>query len=121
MGAPDAATFLSSTHSCGLTGQRAFSISPAKQCGVCFGCVIRRSSFVVAGLPDSTDYIHPSPVPRVAAWLATNSVERSVQDFLRRGIRSRDIATLNLPPGYPAAQALDLCQRQSAELAGLFP
>lgn len=116
-----AAPFLSSTHSCGLTGQRAFGISPAKQCGVCFGCVVRRSSFLTSDLPDTTDYIYPSPVPAVADWLASNSVESSVRDFLRRGIRPADIATLNMPPGYPARQALELCQRQAAELAGLFP
>jgi len=121
VGAAEAAAFLSSTHSCGLTGQRAFGISPAKQCGVCFGCVVRRASFVATGLPDSTDYISPSSVDRVAAWLAANSVERSVQDFVRRGVRPRDVTTLNLPPGYAAADALDLCQRQAEELARLFP
>jgi 7-cyano-7-deazaguanine synthase in queuosine biosynthesis len=120
-GASEAGTFLSSTHSCGLTGQRAFSISPAKQCGVCFGCVVRRASFVAAGLSDSTDYISPSSIERVAAWLARNSVERSVQDLVRRGIRSQDITTLNLPSDYSVAQALDLCRRQLVELAGLFP
>jgi len=121
IGADEAAVYLSSTHSCGLTGQRALHISPARQCGVCFGCVVRRSSFLAAGLTDSTDYISPSPIAQVAAWLARNSVEPSVHTFVRRGIRPQDIATLNLPAGYPAAQALDLCRRQAAELGGLFP
>jgi 7-cyano-7-deazaguanine synthase in queuosine biosynthesis len=121
VGDAEAAGYLSSTHSCGLTGQRAFHISPAKQCGVCFGCVVRRASFVAAGLPDSTEYISPSPVAQVASWLARNSVEPSVRAFVHRGIRPQDVTTLNLPSGYPAAQALALCGRQVAELRGLFP
>lgn len=118
---PDAAsTFLSSTHSCGLTGQRAFGISPAKPCGVCFGCAVRRASFVAAGLPDSTEYISPSTDVRVAAWLVKNSVERSVQDFIRRGVHPRDMSALSLPTDYPVSRALELCRRQLQELAGLF-
>jgi|SRR5579859_3984269 len=121
IGSARASKFLSSTHSCAHSGQRAYGISPTRQCGVCFGCVIRRSSFQAAGLTDSTDYIFPSSDPRVARWLGDKSVERSVQDLLRRGIRPRDIETLQLPPDYPASRAIDLCQRQLEELSGLFP
>lgn len=121
VGDAEAAGYLSSTHSCALTGQRALRISPAKQCGVCFGCVVRRASFVAAGLTDSSDYIFPSPVAQIARWLARNSVKPSVQAFIRRGVRPSDIATLNLPSSYKAARALDLCRRQVAELHGLFP
>ncbi|WP_405763861.1 7-cyano-7-deazaguanine synthase [Actinacidiphila glaucinigra] len=60
LGAEEASAFLSSTHSCGLTGQRAHRIPPARQCGICFGCVLRRASFTAAGVADRTDYIAPS-------------------------------------------------------------
>ncbi len=115
-----ASILLSSTHSCGLTGQRNFHVSTSQQCGVCFGCVIRRASFVASGISDQSSYVDPSRDPGLPGWLAKKSVEPSVRDFVRRGIRAADIAALSLPPGYPAREALRLCQEAQTELATLF-
>ncbi len=116
-----ASILLSSTHSCGLTGQRTFHVSTSQQCGVCFGCVIRRASFRASGISDQSSYVDPSGDPGLPGWLAKKSVEPSVRDFVRRGIRAADIAALSLPPGYPARKALRLCQEAQTELASLFP
>lgn len=119
VGTEAASEVLSATHSCGLTGQRAFGVSPRQQCGVCFGCVIRRASFVASGLPDRSLYIDPGANARLAKWLDDKSVVPSVRDFVRRGVRIADIAALSLPLGYSVQQAMTLCEAAQAELAGL--
>lgn len=80
-----AATLLSSTNSCAHTGQRAFGISRATACGVCFGCVVRRASFRAAGLPDATTYTEAGGNAKLQAWLDANSVEPAVRSFVSRG------------------------------------
>ncbi|WP_245849418.1 7-cyano-7-deazaguanine synthase [Mycobacterium palustre] len=120
VGSDEAAAYLSATHSCGLTGQRAFGVPVTKQCGVCFGCVVRRASFKAAGLQDATAYIDLDTSTRVKGWLTKNSVERSMQGFLRRGVRTRDLATMSLPPSYPTSAAAELCRRACAELENYF-
>ena len=121
VGVSEASRFLSSTHSCGLTGQRAHHISPEVPCGICFGCVLRRASFVASGVTDTTAYIAPSSDPAVRRWLDSRSVEQQVRNFVRRGVQARDLATLGLPQSYPLRDALDLCQRGIKELGSLYP
>ena len=57
VGRHNASDFLSATHSCAHTGQRAFGIPVSTQCGVCFGCTVRRSAFEASGLTDKTKYL----------------------------------------------------------------
>lgn len=116
VGVDESAQFLSTTHSCGLTGQRAFGLPVTRQCGVCFGCVVRRASFRAARLEDTTAYITSGISEQVDGWLARNSVERAMRGFIRRGVRSRDLAALSLPAGYSAEAAGDLCRRACVEL-----
>lgn len=108
--------FLSTTHSCGLTGQRAVGLSTAMHCGECFGCVVRRASFRTAGLTDRTVYASDVDDERVRAWLAPRSVLRDMQLFTRRGVTASDLAALSLPPDYPMPEARDLCDRAVVEL-----
>ena len=54
------------------------------------------------------------------AWLERNSFESSVRSFLRRGIRTPDIATMGLPSSYSPGDARDLCERSLVELEQLF-
>lgn len=117
----EASAFLSKTHSCALTGQRAHHISPERSCGICFGCVLRRASFAASGVLDLTDYIAPSSDPVVQGWLDGKSVEQPVRNFIRRGVMARDLATLGLPSSFPMHDALDLCQRGIKELRSLYP
>ncbi|WML66163.1 hypothetical protein [Rhodococcus sp. AH-ZY2] len=121
VGAREASTFLSATHSCALTGQRAHHISTKVPCGVCFGCVLRRASFVASGVTDATTYIAPSTDPAVQKWLDSKSVEQPIRNFLRREIKARDVATLSLPQTYRVRDALDLCRRGMEELRRLYP
>lgn len=121
VGAEEASRFLSATHSCALTGQRAHRISQEVSCGICFGCVLRRASFAASGVNDSTSYIAPSTDPAVQRWLDGKSVEQQVRNFMRRGVKARDLATLGLPQSSPLRDALDLCQRGINELRSLYP
>ena len=121
VGKREASAFLSATHSCGLTGQRAHHISPDVPCGICFGCVLRRASFASSGVTDTTAYIAPSPDPPVQRWLDSKSVERQVRNFVRRGVKARDLASLSLPQSHPLRDALELCQRGISELRSLYP
>ena len=120
VGNTPASEFLSVTHSCGLTGQRTFGVSPMMQCGVCFGCVMRRASFQASGIQDNTNYIAATSNPRLTNWLGKKSIESSVRAFVRRGIRVADIAALGLPRSYSSHDALDLCNRGLTELQGLY-
>lgn len=121
VGAGAASKLLSATHSCGLTGQRAFGVSSDVPCGVCFGCVLRRASFRASGLSDATNYISPGSNVDLQHWLDENSVEQPIRNLLKRGLLARDLTTLGLPTGYPIRDALDLCQRGLVELGSLYP
>ena len=121
VGKDKASRLLSLTHSCSHTGQRRFRISVRTQCGVCFGCVVRKASFQASGIKDCTDYITAETGTQLETWLQRNNIDSSIRAFVQRGIRTRDIAVMGLPPSYPARHALDLCQRGLTELQGLFP
>jgi 7-cyano-7-deazaguanine synthase in queuosine biosynthesis len=120
VGEAPASELLSATHSCSLTGQRYHRVPIQTHCGVCFGCVVRRAAFIASGLQDRTTYIDATGNPALQTWLAGKAITRSVQDFLRRGIQPRDIASLSLPTGYATADALNLARRASGELARLY-
>lgn len=107
---------LSATHSCGLTGQRSYGISTTTQCGVCFGCVVRRASFAAAGLTDTTIYADAGPHDDLANWLDHNSVIPDMRRFVRRGVTRRDLLSMSLPYGYSLSDARDLCGRGVQEL-----
>jgi 7-cyano-7-deazaguanine synthase in queuosine biosynthesis len=117
----EASALLSATHSCSLTGQRGHGIAPGTPCGVCFGCIIRRASFAASGVQDRTGYIEAGENAALARWLAENSVEVPVRNFIQRGVRERDLIALSVPANYPLREAMDLCQRGIAELRSLYP
>ncbi len=119
VGAGPASALLSSTNSCAHTGQRYLGISPTQQCGVCFGCVVRRASFVASGVNDTTTYISPGSNARLQKWLASKSVEPAVRSFIRRGVHERDLIAMDLPTAYSLSDGIDLCQRGIAELSEL--
>ena len=120
VGVDAASHFLSLTHSCGHTGHRSYNFPPLAQCGVCFGCLLRRASFVASGVPDQSSYLSQRTTDRPDAYLRSKSMEPSFRSFLDRGLRPTDLATLTLPDGYTIAAARDICERAVAELAKLF-
>ena len=114
--------FLSRTYSCGHTGQRALKMSPYVQCGVCFGCILRKASFNAADIQDSTQYVQKGTGVQVDRWLKSKSVESSVRHFVRKGesnIRVA-VASMGLPASFTASDALDLCTRGLRELQRLY-
>jgi hypothetical protein len=118
-GNDETSQFLSATHSCGLTGQRSKGVSPTLQCGVCFGCVVRRASFLAAGLIDKTEYADAAPSDELKDWLDNNSVLPDMRRLVKRGVTNRDLLALALPRSCPIKQARDLCDRGLNELRGI--
>ena len=108
--------YLSATHSCGLTGQRAKGISTTTQCGVCFGCVVRRAAFTAAGLNDTAVYADASQSDDLAKWLDQNSVLPDMRRFVQRGVTRRALLAMSLPDDYSLSDARSLCVRGVEEL-----
>lgn len=118
-GETEISDFLSATHSCGLTGQRSKGVSPATQCGVCFGCVVRRAAFAAAGLTDGTVYADPKRSADLAKWLDRNSVLPDLRRFVQRGVTRRALLSMGLPESYSLRDASTLCERGVSELRKL--
>lgn len=119
VGAEAASSLLSATHSCAHTGQRTHHFPFSVHCGVCFGCLLRRASFLASGLSDQTDYLVTHSV-RPETYLEGKSVEASIRGFVTRGLRPADVSVLSLPSSYSTRDAYDLCKRGVAELELLF-
>jgi 7-cyano-7-deazaguanine synthase in queuosine biosynthesis len=118
LGKKAASEYLSATNSCGHSGARSYGIYPTVQCGVCFGCVLRKASFKAAGLVDGSKYVDPSQDPRIPAWLESKSVLGALEAFIQTPPTQLTLATLRLPAEYGLDQAHDLCRRAVAELQG---
>ncbi|CQD20037.1 7-cyano-7-deazaguanine synthase [Mycobacterium europaeum] len=119
IGEQAASEYLSATTSCSHTGAKTYGISRRAQCGVCFGCLLRKASFISSGIPDRSEYICPKDDARVADWLASKSVESAMRDFLRTDLQESDLATMRLPNTVRLADAAALCNRAMDELRGL--
>lgn len=119
LGKKNASTFLSLTHSCGHTGHRSFGYGVISHCGVCFGCLLRRASFLASKVTDETTYLHQADDPRLKRYLQKNSMEISLRGFLRRPLRSADLLALNLPAAFPLSDAKSLVERGTHELETL--
>ncbi|UOQ89475.1 hypothetical protein MUN74_00675 [Agromyces endophyticus] len=119
LGVNVASLYLSSTNSCSHTDARFEGAPGGSSCGVCFGCLVRRSAFVASGVPDVTVYLAEDPTGRYAGFVAQKSIIEPVRDFVDRGVRASDVMTMSLPADYPAREALDLCARGIEELRGL--
>lgn len=117
VGAEEASQFLSATNSCGFTARRWLRIPSYKHCGSCFGCLVRRASFLAADLEDRSTYVIDNPPSdAVRDQLTKGSILPSIRGFVGRGIGVGDIAAMRLPEGYSASAAKDLCERGKAEL-----
>lgn len=121
VGKDAASDFLSTTHSCGHTGGRSLAFAPTRQCGVCFGCLLRRASFLAAGLKDQTAYLSDLTHNRPNSFIESKTMEPAMRSFLSHGLRTSDLASMTLPASYSTAAARDICDRAIAELRLLFP
>lgn len=120
VGATAATKLLSSSHSCAHvryavgTGYR-----PSTQCGVCYGCLVRRSAFLAADIPDGTTYLHAAISLRDLTNLlktAAASEVRTVRYAGTRGVSAADVLSLGLPDRVSLSDALAVAQRGLAEL-----
>jgi hypothetical protein len=117
VGQQRAGSFLTASHSCAHTGHRSFGVSVTQHCGVCFGCLVRRSAFAASRIPDGTAYLDSLDRDDLRNYLADKSMVRAVQEFVTRGVDDRDVSSMTLPASYRGRDALDLIQRTMRELA----
>ncbi|MGF6832442.1 hypothetical protein QF015_000591 [Paenarthrobacter sp. TE4293] len=120
VGTDAASAYLSATNSCSHTDARYSGAPAGASCGVCFGCLIRKSSFNASGVPDKTSYLVDDASGRFSAFVKQKSIVEPMRDFARRGIHPRDVMTMSLPQDYAAKDALTLCERGIEELRSLL-
>lgn len=121
LGKDEAAKLLSESHSCShVRWAIGTGLPPETQCGVCFGCLVRRAAFHAAELHDQTTYLHtvvpPSDQPPVLRRAAREEV-LTVRYAGRRGIRAGDLLSAGLPDHISLDEALRVASRGLNELA----
>ena len=107
------------THSCGkVPWFKGFA--QGEQCGLCFGCLIRRGSFIASGLTDSTRYVEQElRGTRRRPDFVTPTRRKTIEAAkyrLRRGYSADDLLALGLPPRIAMADTLSLVNRGLSEL-----
>jgi hypothetical protein len=115
----NAAELFSETHSCGKTPWfKGFAQSA--QCGLCYGCLVRRGSFIAAGLDDSTIYIEEAlRGKRRRADFVTPTRRTTIEAAryrLGRRYSAGDLLSLGLPARIPITDAVALANRGLDEL-----
>ena len=124
IGQEKASILLSDSHSCShVRWAGDYGFPPNTQCGVCFGCLVRRAAFVAAGLDDRTTYLATSlPQPGLDRFLRTRG--RSEIETMRYAVGRQfgpaDVLALNLPDDYELEDALDLVRRGFRELEAIL-
>lgn len=123
MGPSAASSLLSASHSCAHVRYAVGTgYPPATQCGVCYGCLVRRSAFLAADLEDRTPYLHAliaeDNLTSLLRTAATSEV-RTVRYANARGVSVADVLSLGLPNRVAVPAALDVAQRGLAELAAV--
>ena len=122
LGAQTATALLSKSHSCAKPTAQYLGpgFSPADQCGLCYGCLVRRAAFLAAGLEDRTSYVLDRLIgdPRRAGWLTDEmrSHYLAVQSFIGRELTLADVLSLGLPRRIDKRAALQLARRGQNEL-----
>jgi len=126
LGTNPASELLSESHSCAKPGAQYLGagFSPADQCGLCYGCLIRRAAFVAADVVDRTDYVEAKLAgdPRRSTWLdqgEKRSHAVAVAAAVARGLRPADVLSLSLPSRVNRRAALALAEAGLAELSAL--
>jgi 7-cyano-7-deazaguanine synthase in queuosine biosynthesis len=120
LGATEASSLLSASHSCAKPIAGRFHTPIRTHCGMCFGCLLRRAAFIAAGLEDHTAYIDEvlSGAKR-ADYLSPNQrrLYETVNYAASKGVSAGDIIELGLPGRMRTRDALTLAQRGLDELA----
>jgi hypothetical protein len=118
-----ASSLLSVSHSCGKPGANYNRLDPGLQCGVCFGCLVRRAAFIAGGVDDRSVYIEEmlqSDPDRRDDWIAGRRRDAAAVAYrARRPYVLADVLAASLPERVDPDAALALAQRGAAELAQL--
>lgn len=123
LGEDEAAQLLSMTHSCAhVRWATGTGYPPDTQCGVCFGCLVRRAAFLAADLDDQTTYLHTAIKPRNQRPGLRNAARQEILTVRyagRRGIRPADLLSAGLPDDVALDEATDVANRGLRELAAI--
>ena len=121
IGQENASALLSNSHSCShLRKAGRYHLPPITQCGVCFGCLVRRAAFIASGLEDRTTYlINHLDQEQLDKFLTSETKEdiAAMRYAVGRQFGMADILALNLPDNYDLDGSLDLVRRGFRELA----
>ncbi len=119
LGSEQASSYLSSTNSCAHTDQHYQGGVPSgTHCGVCFGCILRRSSFKAAGVKDQTRYL--SDESEFDEYVSKHTIINAAKDFVASEVSDATIMTMPLPPTMTTREAKNLCQRGQGEIRGFL-
>lgn len=123
LGEGEAEKVLALSHSCShVVYAMGTGYPPATQCGVCFGCLVRRAAFHASGLADTATYLHKAIVPAAQPHHLRATAEsevRAVRYAGSRGINVADILSVGLPDDMDIDDAVSVAQRGLAELAAI--
>ncbi|KRC49476.1 hypothetical protein ASE16_12110 [Leifsonia sp. Root227] len=114
-----ASRYLSATNSCSHTDGRYSGAPSGAACGVCFGCLVRRSAFNASDIPDTTTYLVNDTTGRFIEFVRSKNIVEPMRDFVHRGVRPKDVMAMSLPDGYRAVDAVTLCALGVEELRGV--
>ena len=114
-----AENLFTASHSCGKP-PRSGGFHSGWQCGVCFGCLVRRGAFVASGITDGTAYVETAlrGQPNRDAFLTpTRRKEvQAVRYRLARGYGHKDILAMSLPARLDPDETLTMVQDGLQEL-----
>jgi len=124
LGKQYAEMILAASHSCSHIRYAAGTgYPPETQCGVCFGCLIRRAAFHAAGMADNTIYLHkviPTDEQPHHLRETAQSEVGAARYAGQRGIGVADILALGLPDDVAVDDAVGVAERGLAELAAVL-
>jgi 7-cyano-7-deazaguanine synthase in queuosine biosynthesis len=121
VGAAGFADAAAATLSCGkLDGARYRGGNPNHNCGLCVSCIVRRGSFLAAGLTDATLYLADTLPPESRPRLLANRQDdrHAIQRAIMDAVTDTDLLACGpWPDNFDLDAAADLCNRGLRELA----
>lgn len=121
IGKDEASEYLSATNSCAHTDARYSGAAAGSSCGVCFGCLVRRASFLAADIADATDYLCNDSTGKYTDFVNQKSIIEALHDFASEDPKPRMVMKMSLPAGYAPGAALELCRNGVRELRMVLP